>query len=656
MLQLLQIVLYANDGEQRVVNFKPGALNIITGESRTGKSALLSIVEYCLGRSTPNVPAGPVTDTVAWYGCLWQISGTARAFVGRPAPSGANASTQRAMLELGGADLTSPEVNRLQVNADVDSLRGELGAQIGLTEAQVQSSGRDDYAVTLGSAALFCFQAQDEIASRSLLFHRQGEQQLAQVLKDTLPYYLGAVVGDEAGKRSELRRARQILRRSEANLANAEEEAAEIEAVLSSLLIEAASVGLTAVAEAPSAAAVLQILTRVRYSGAAPVEPSKDLDLQDNLRELDRRRVELEDDLSAALADRALLLDRRDGARGFEGALELQIGRLTPLELLDPADSHEATNHGICPVCAQSLPHEDPTVKQLSGRLLSLRNELADLAAAEPSRRKTLVDLDSKVTSLRSELQIVNDAMVSLSGERGERRATSDQREFVRGRIDASLSRREATDQSRLNSLRERAELARERVTVLEAEVASDRIREQLTSRLISVGRDMTSNAQALNLEHSESPVRLDVADLTVVADTETGPVKLGLIGSAANWIGYHLAAHLALHRFFRRQHRPVPAFLMLDQPSQAYYQSDSAKVGGVPESDADKVAVTAMFDLMRRATEELAPDMQIIVIDHANLDDEWFQQSVIYNWRGGEKLIPQAWLKADDEPSVMIG
>ena len=41
----------------------------------------------------------------------------------------------------------------------------------------------------------------------------------------------------------------------------------------------------------------------------------------------------------------------------------------------------------------------------------------------------------------------------------------------------------------------------------------------------------------------------------------------------------------------------------------------------------------------------ELAPDLQIIICDHANLDEEWFQESVAYNWRNGQKLIPQEWI-----------
>lgn len=51
------------------------------------------------------------------------------------------------------------------------------------------------------------------------------------------------------------------------------------------------------------------------------------------------------------------------------------------------------------------------------------------------------------------------------------------------------------------------------------------------------------------------------------------------------------------------------------------------------------------MFQLMYDIVTELAPELQIIVCDHANLPEQWFRDSVIHNWRDGRKLIPRDWL-----------
>jgi hypothetical protein len=151
-----------------------------------------------------------------------------------------------------------------------------------------------------------------------------------------------------------------------------------------------------------------------------------------------------------------------------------------------------------------------------------------------------------------------------------------------------------------------------------------------------------------LQLEHSAEDVRLDLAKLTVVADTPTGPAPLSRIGSAKNWVGYHLSTHLALHRFLALQDRPVPRFLMLDQPTQAHYPPEKDNHTGQPTDDADRIAVRAMFRLMRDVVAELAPNFQIIVCDHADLPEQWFDEAVRYRWREGEKLIPTDWLNSD--------
>jgi hypothetical protein len=97
-------------------------------------------------------------------------------------------------------------------------------------------------------------------------------------------------------------------------------------------------------------------------------------------------------------------------------------------------------------------------------------------------------------------------------------------------------------------------ELAQSRVAILEQELDPETARERLETFLNYVGRYMTDYSQRLDLEHRGSQLRLDVRNLTVVADTLNGPVPLFRMGSGENWVGYHVLAHLALHKWFRQK------------------------------------------------------------------------------------------------------
>ncbi|MGI5214878.1 DUF3732 domain-containing protein [Plantactinospora sp. CA-290183] len=652
-MQLLAIILYSNHGRRRVLSFTTGALNIVTGESKTGKSALLDIVEYCLGRDTLQMPIGPITSTVSWYAALFDLDG-GRAFVARPAPDIGKASTQRAMLEFG-ADLTPLEFDDLVVNADSDAVREQLGRRIGIEENLHEppvGSARYPLEAHIGHAALLCLQRQGEIAARDLLFHRQGDQGMAQTLKDTIPYFIGAVPRDQALKRAQLHAARRELRRAETAYRQAIRASEAADAGLATLWREAHALGMVDAEQPAQRSSVVALLHAAVTASTAPEVPDSETAVR--VAALQRERDQVRDRLRALNAERDVLLQQNDTETDFAGAVRVQTARLASLNLLGlPTNGQAApasrTHDGAepCPLCGSLLAEPDPTPEQLRQSLVQLNNQLSGVDAARPARREALQALDERATSLRNQLRAAEGAIQSLtaSGTVTEQLPDTARRDFTRGRIHATLTTLPGSSEAELARLRHQYDAALDQVHTLEAELDPSEEREQLTSRLVTISQDMTRWADRLQLEHRGGSVRLDLNRLTVVTDTEQGPAPLFRIGSGENWVGYHLVTHLALHRYFVRQHRPVPRLLMLDQPTQVWYRSEVDQKSGTPDQDTDREAVDRLFRLIYDVVTELAPDMQVIVCDHANLPEGWFQDSVQHNWRGGEKLIPQEWI-----------
>jgi len=56
------------------VTFGPG-LNVVTGKSSTGKSALIEIFDYCFGSSDYTIPDGIITQYADLYFCVIEIQG-----------------------------------------------------------------------------------------------------------------------------------------------------------------------------------------------------------------------------------------------------------------------------------------------------------------------------------------------------------------------------------------------------------------------------------------------------------------------------------------------------------------------------------------------------------------------------------------------------
>lgn len=69
--QILKIILWSKAGyPARVVEFEPGMVNVISGASKTGKSAVIPIIDYCLASGKCSIPVGTIRDACSWFGVV----------------------------------------------------------------------------------------------------------------------------------------------------------------------------------------------------------------------------------------------------------------------------------------------------------------------------------------------------------------------------------------------------------------------------------------------------------------------------------------------------------------------------------------------------------------------------------------------------------
>src|ERR1035438_9652599 len=70
--QVREIILWPRAGRflPRRVVFEVGRVNVISGASRTGKSAIIPIIDYCLGADECTMPVKTIRDGCEWFGVL----------------------------------------------------------------------------------------------------------------------------------------------------------------------------------------------------------------------------------------------------------------------------------------------------------------------------------------------------------------------------------------------------------------------------------------------------------------------------------------------------------------------------------------------------------------------------------------------------------
>jgi hypothetical protein len=642
-LQIAKLILYSRQGKIRELAFRTGALNILTGASKTGKSAIIDIIDYVTGRSECNVADGVIRKYVGWYALLFQLN-DGHLFVARRNPEVGERTSGDVYMDRG-SSLATPPAEDLVKNTTVGALEKFLGAAIGISENEHRplTPTRDPLEANFRHALLFSFQDQNDIDSKQRLFHRQGEDFVGTAIRDTFPYFLGAIDEDRLLKQAQLEQARRYLRQLERQLRDTATLDSSTYPRAQALLDEAKQVGLVNERViGASYQATLEILRRVaRDPGVDDMVVMSDG--EDLLAALRNERQGLRTELERVNAEIRSTRTFTTETSGYEREAKEQRARLSAVGLFS-AKGHDP---GVCPVCASRLTAPSPTVTAIERSLSDLSQQLETVEAENPRLQMRLAALLREEAQLQDRLR-ENQLRISTRTRENEILRVQQENFVLQARAVGKITQYVETAETgrSASALQNSVESARTHVAVLEQELDPKAIRERLNAFLNIIGRYMTTYSEALDLEHRGSHLRLDIRHLTVVADTLDGPVPLFRMGSGENWVGYHVIAHLGLHKWFRQKGRPVPGFLIFDQPSQAHYPPDQDAEGSIDGlGDEDKTAVLDLFKLISEAAAELAPDSQIIVTDHADLKPHWFQDAVTERWRKGQALIPSAWI-----------
>lgn len=189
------------------------------------------------------------------------------------------------------------------------------------------------------------------------------------------------------------------------------------------------------------------------------------------------------------------------------------------------------------------------------------------------------------------------------------------------------------------------------KVEELEKRAGADDSHERVISILNNISAQVSQYIRIFEAEFHAFPARLDLNQLTVVFDRPERPVPMSRTDGGENHLAYHLSALLALHRFAATNRCPIPQFLLIDQPTQVYFPSEKIyqEADGSlekTEADADLAAVRRLFELLLKFTQEDVPGFQLIVTEHANLRDQWFQDALVEPpWTKPPALVPEDWL-----------
>ena len=322
---------------------------------------------------------------------------------------------------------------------------------------------------------------------------------------------------------------------------------------------------------------------------------------------------------------------------GIEEALTRRIGISENLNTPPEGQSR-------LPLCSGTLEHPLPSVEMIKASIANLDKSISNVTREQPKLRSFISGLEQErekkleeIKGLQSEI----DGIYQQEDERTRLRDINARRGKVIGRISLWIESVENDTES--DKQEQIIKSIEDRIQEIDEILDADSVEDRKQSALSRIQENMTKWAKELELEHCDSPYRLDLNKVTVVVDKPDRPVPLKQLGSGSNWVGVHLIAYFALQYYFIGTNRPVPSFLFFDQPSQVYFPSE------LDEKNIDWNEVNKMYRFIVDRTSELEGKLQVIIVDHADLNNASFREYICENWWPIDKnLVPNDWYEKD--------
>ncbi len=662
-LDVLELILWSKGSHApRRVRFKAGKVNVITGDSKTGKSAIVPIIDYCLGANHCAIPTGTIRDACAWFGLIIDTADGPK-LLARREPG--RQQTTDDMFALEGEALKRDKDGDAIIPGRIDShnftagqLRSLLNRLAGISNLGLEP---DSQAIGAGRPSIrdfmaFVFQPQNVVANPDVFFFKADTTEHREKLKAVFPYALGAVDAQTLLDRARLNQLSKQLALKERELANIQTVSKRWQGEARSWLDRAIELGLVpkdqpSPPDWPSLVDVLRQLTTRSSNDARPAVETIDQALQETLKLIDDER-KVAGEVYELRQRHNELKTLRDTSRAHEGALRIQKDRLSLSTWLKDLTTGESANPLIDPRLAPSIE-----LDILCAALKRIEDDAARRPASTEIIDKEILRVSESLAAKSEELQGLKSRLKAQPDTPPASAPTYSFAAIERflGRLENALLTYENIGAD--SDLAAAIDKLHDEVVELKQRIAESGIDRRTRQSLQVIQQIASEIVPQLDCEFENAPIELSISELSIRVVGPNRKDWLWEIGSGANWLAYHIAVTAALQRFFLKSDpHPVPHLLVYDQPSQVYFPRKLADEGRETDGaspptkkllDKDREAVRKVFQVLTNEVVLAKSRLQVIVLDHA-AEEVWGGIEHIHlveHWRDGIKLVPIEWI-----------
>lgn len=605
---ITKIILWMNDENsyKRELKFKEDKVNVITGESNTGKTAILHIVDYCLFASRHKIAESKINENVAWYGINFKINNK-NYTVARKSPNKTKTSSKYYFSSTGEVpDFPSSNMTEGSLK---EILEAEFDIDKNVTIPFGGKSLKANSKISLRYFMLFCSISGDIIQHSEVFFDKQNDNRYREALPRIFDLAVGIETIENILMREKKLKLQATLAKIEKKNMKVSEKKFEFHDELRGITSQAREFGL--ISEESKTLESVESLKALIDNGINQAYSGKG-----------SRLDEINSEIS--FLDRKIrnLTRFQSAYNEYKSSLNVIKDSLKPLEYWKGKGDIVKTS--IFDVLISSLEEDFHRIKQANKNRTPIDGKTSDKIA---ECKRLINELEEEAKALPKQAK-------SFSDDR-------DKYIFL-GQTKAKLDLYTSNDDDEITSTKD-----------IEDQLSSIQVVDTTENRnlCIKVLEEIIQGYMKLvepSLENygSYQPV-FNYKDKKIdFRKPKTTYIEAA--GSSSNDMFKHLFMFLGLHELMlTKSSKHVPSFLLIDQPSRPYY-GEEENLSEKRLQHSDKAKVIDAFKLLNEFVGNILNDMQksfqMIVFEHVPKDyfDDFDNIHLVEEFRDGNALVPQ--------------
>ncbi len=567
-----EIGVFDIQGNKHPVRFKKG-LNVVTGKSSTGKSALIEIFEYCFGSSENTIPKGIITDYADIYYVAISVNDQSIVVARDPKLSTKGFSRRLDEFEPSIIRRNYFEKKYFRPLEDYKKYLREFFVDIDDVDESLAARANRRYnskaaTPSIRSFSSFILQHQNLVANKHALFYRFDEKEKRDQAIDHTKIFLGLVDQKYFHLSQEQERLLSEMNRLKRLKETAKRASDKYKEKIGPVL--------------------LQLYAMMGFKDI-PLSLNTILhNPQDAKNQLDKILIPEEIDHNSdaiTLRYNQLKLERTQKTTALR-KLQRQVASITKhiheeeqfIENIKAFSSPEQVqvSASACPFChteKESLPDSAVKLKQAISRLSG------NLAQARPMRAKfesSLIDIKRRIEELEKEITYLGYQISDIENTEDQISKNKSLYENIlmqKAKLFMLIDTLDLADDIDLES---EIQSLNKKLTTIKESLNNYDVTKSLELAAKKVNKYMNEIGHRLDFEQSYLPINLHFSFETFDLYHLQGDEKIYLrsMGSGANWLYSHITLFLALHKYFTElgDKCAIPSLIFFDQPTQVYF------------------------------------------------------------------------------------